>query len=894
NDEWRIANSERQTASGEFLIDTSVVYVPAAGYQRSPSVAFDGTNYLVVWQDYRSGFSSDIYGARVNQSGTVLDTSGIAISTAASSQYYPSVAFDGTNYLVVWQDYRGSSWDIYGARVNQSGTVLDSSGIAISLAASSQSYPSVAFDGTNYLVVWGDYRGSSWDIYGARVNQSGTVLDTSGIAISLAASSQSYPSVAFDSTNYLVVWQDSRSGFSSDIYGARVNQSGTVLDTSGIAISTAADDQYFPSVAFDGINYLVVWDDYRSGSSSDIYGARVSQSVTVLDTSGIAISLAADDQYSPSVAFDGINYLVVWDDYRSGFSYDIYGARVNQSGTVLDSSGIAISLAADWQYFPSVAFDGTNYLVVWQDYRGTSSDIYGARVNQSGTVLDTSGIAISTAADYQRFPSVAFDGTNYLVVWGDYRGSSYDIYGARVNQSGTVLDPSGIAISLAASDQWSPSVAFDGTNYLVVWGDYRSGTSYDIYGARVNQSGTVLDTSGIAISLAADEQYYPSVAFDGTNYLVVWQDSRSGTSSDIYGARVNQSGTVLDTSGIAISTAADWQYFPSVAFDGTNYLVVWQDYRSGTSSDIYGARVNQSGTVLDTSGIAIFLAADDQYSPSVAFDGTNYLVVWYDYRSGSSWDIYGARVNQSGTVLDTSGIAISTAAHSQYSPSVAFDGTNYLVVWQDYRSYYSSDIYGARVNQSGAVIDSFAVSLQSGNQISPALAPGLAGQMLITYSGWTDSINGKPANTMRIWGKLYPFTGVEETSVHSSKFVVHSKLYQNAPNPFSKATEIRYQIPDCGRLHTPCPLSRGIMRNADSGKRSAVSLKIYNIAGQLVKTLVNELTSPSVPLPVGEGRVRSVVWDGRDESGKCVASGVYFYRLQSGDFTDTKKMILVR
>ncbi|MEW6684933.1 MAG: FlgD immunoglobulin-like domain containing protein [Candidatus Edwardsbacteria bacterium] len=273
--------------------------------------------------------------------------------------------------------------------------------------------------------------------------------------------------------------------------------------------------------------------------------------------------------------------------------------------------------------------------------------------------------------------------------------------------------------------------------------------------------------------------------------------------------------------------------------------------------------MNQSGTVLDTSGIAISTAAYSQYYPSVAFDGTNYLVVWGDSRSGSSWDIYGARVNQSGTVLDTSGIAISLAADYQWSPSVAFDGTNYLVVWGDSRSGTSYDIYGARVNQSGAVIDSFAVSLQSGNQISPALAPGLAGQMLITYSGWTDSINGKPANTMRIWGKLYPFTGVEETSVHSSKFVVHSKLYQNAPNPFSSQTAIRYSL----------------------SAMSHTTLKIYNVAGQLVKTLVNEPQEPGY---------YAVRWDGKNQSGVSVASGVYFYRLRAGDFTAIKKMILLR
>jgi flagellar hook assembly protein FlgD len=66
-----------------------------------------------------------------------------------------------------------------------------------------------------------------------------------------------------------------------------------------------------------------------------------------------------------------------------------------------------------------------------------------------------------------------------------------------------------------------------------------------------------------------------------------------------------------------------------------------------------------------------------------------------------------------------------------------------------------------------------------------------------------------------------------------------------------------------------------------------VSLKIYNAAGQLVRTLVDEEQSPRV-----EGF--SAMWDGRGNRGEDVASGVYFYKLTAKEYSQTKKMVLLK
>ena len=88
-------------------------------------------------------------------------------------------------------------------------------------------------------------------------------------------------------------------------------------------------------------------------------------------------------------------------------------------------------------------------------------------------------------------------------------------------------------------------------------------------------------------------------------------------------------------------------------------------------------------------------------------------------------------------------------------------------------------------------------------------------------------------------------------------------LGKNYPNPFNPSTSIQYSMNEPGQ----------------------VSLTIYNMLGQLVKTLVNDVQ------PEG---IHEAVWDGTNETGEAVTSGTYIYRLTAGSFTDTERMLLLK
>jgi len=926
------------------------VYGPARDYQNDPVVAFGGGNYLVVWEHH--GYS--IVGARVSPSGTVLDSAGIVVTYPMGYSTNPAVAFDGTNFLVVWEDERDYLAEgILGARVSADGVVLDAEPIVISVNMYGALTPALTFGGDCYLVVWRDLR--TWahggdragDIYGARVDKEGDVLDADGIPIcTIYDWIQRHPAVSFDGSGYFVVWEDDRSGVTNQIYGARVSSGGEVQDTAGIPIATQTYAHANPAVAYDGSNYLVVWEDYRAGHW-DIYGSRVTPSGAVTDTAGIAVCTDASEQLAPDVAFDGENHLVVWEDARGGTDWGVYGCRVSPGGGVLDPGGGVISEKADAQSAPCVAFDGTCLFVAWEDDSGTTWDILGVRLNQVLETRSPGEILISLSANEQDYPAVASDGTDYLVVWHDYRNGDADVYGARVSTDGVLLDPEGMAISVAPNNQGFPAVAYGGSDYLVVWEDYRSGDG-DIYGARVGSDGEVTHPEGIAICTTPYYQGCPSIAVHGTQYFVVWQDNRRclpGECQGIYGARVSLDGTVLDTASIAISTAPDGQMNPSVAFDGIHFLVVWDDRRFTAdciwSSEIFGARVSQNGTVLDPEGIRITSVGCYLFRPCVACDGTNCLVAWEDDRNSGLYNTYGTRVALDGTVLEPDGIAISQRTTGQMYPAVLFDGTGYLVVWGD-----GGEIWGTRVSMAGAVLDADGIPISTGplGRGRPALAQGPNYTQMIAHRAFVSA----PYGCARIWADFWqgpvpvvisaveatgqagraviswhadpntpassfwleradepdgvflrldaPVTGPNGSLFSCTDYgVVAGRtywynillagasgnetfgpvevrvdaapaaycVYQNSPNPFNPLCTIRYATPRAGR----------------------VRLAVFDVSGAVVRTITDGWREPGV---------YDEVWDGRDNAGAALPSGVYFYSLEADDFTAARKMVLLR
>lgn len=128
------------------------------------------------------------------------------------------------------------------------------------------------------------------------------------------------------------------------------------------------------------------------------------------------------------------------------------------------------------------------------------------------------------------------------------------------------------------------------------------------------------------------------------------------------------------------------------------------------------------------------------------------------------------------------------------------------------------------------------------------------------YNAWAAHGKGAPVAMAEISTPVEVLTDAAETESAPRPALA---LHAGAPNPFRSSTTISYATPE----------------------RGAVSVRVYDIRGRSVRTLVDEVQT---------ARFHTAIWDGRDDDGREVDSGVYFIRLQAGDKTITKRSLLLR
>jgi hypothetical protein len=560
---------------------------------------------------------------------------------------------------------------------------------------------------------------------------------------------------------------------------------------------------------------------------------------------------------------------------------------------------LPVCATIDQQAPAGIASDGSGgAFITWGDSRlgAGNADLYVQRVLAAGSVdpaWPLNGQDVCTAPGDQLAPAIVSDGvvpigggSGAIVAWQDLRtGTTYDVYAQHV-LAGGIADPAwprnGRAVCTAAGNQENVSLVSDNAGgALVIWRDFRAGTTQAVFAQHVLANGAVDPAWPVNGRLLLTQPNtfdrptrIPTLADGHGGAIVVWENWNGVATADLAAQHVRANGTLdpaWPAAGRAVSSAINSQLDPCIVADlAGGAIVCWDDAR-GASVDIYAQHVRADGSLdpaWPADGRLTCGAAGDQVTPAAASDGSGgALVAWADARSGSA-DIYAQRVLAGGTVAGgwpADGRAVCTATGDQLAPAAAVDGmAGLLLAWVDSRSVDTGpDVFAGHVLASGALDPAWpsggrAVCAAAGSQSGIlALADGAGGAILT----WNDQRGGDQNSD--VYAQRVQANGVLGGTVVDVPFdgsqALALSLDAVRPNPWH---------------------GRALTLSFSLATEEPAMLEVLDIAGRRVA--MQELTAR------GPSRATTKL-----VLGSPVAPGVYLVRLRQGDRVRLQRFVVL-
>jgi hypothetical protein len=436
---------------------------------------------------------------------------------------------------------------------------------------------------------------------------------------------------------------------------------------------------------------------------------------------------------------------------------------------------------------------------------------------------------------------IASSGNSVHVVWFDNRDGNWEIYYKRSSDGGTNWGAD-TRLTYDVNNSTDPVIAVSGSDVHVVWEDNRD-MFLKLYYKRSTDGGI---SWGADTRLSEDSSvvYNPSICVSGYNVHIVWNDTRNGY--QIYHKRSTDGG-VNWGSDIRLTNGQGSTGTPTISSSNSVLHLVWSDSWNGDGIHYKRSTNNGANWTADSE---LINAPSFNWQPNIAVSGSLVNVVWADHRNGwSNSEIYYKRSTNGGLNWGDDIRLTNNLTRSLY-PSVCVSGSEIHVVWSD-SCDVNYDIFYKRSTDGGI---NWETDTRLTNNPAYSSRPSVSVSGSTVHVVWYDMRDGN--------GEIYYKQNPTGNVIGINKIGINSpdkySLYQNYPNPFNPTTNIKYQIIN----------------------KKLVTLKIYDILGKEVASLVNEKQLPGV---------YEVNWDASQ-----FPSGVYFYKLTAGDFSEVKRMVLIK
>jgi len=592
-------------------------------------------------------------------------------------------------------------------------------------------------------------------------------------------------------------------------------------------------------------------------------------------------------------------------------------------GAFNSTGKVTTSFGSGYDGGKSLAIQSDGKIVVVGVYpHGTDDDFAVVRYLTDGTLdagFGTSGKVITSIGSYKDAAySVAIQSDGKIVVAGlSSDGTRNHIAVVRYTSAGALdntFDTDGIVTTVVGnSDNPAYSVAIQADGKIVVSGYAHIGLNDDFAVVRYNSNGSLdtgFGTSGIVTTnFGSGVAAGNSIAIQSDGKIVVaGYYNTGGSANDFAVVRYNSDGSLdntFDTDGkvtTAIGSASDFGYSVAIQLDGK--IVVAGYAHIGATDDFAVVRYNSDGSLdntFDTDGKVTTdfgSGTDWGYSVALQLDG-KIVVAGFGYSSTTKIAV--ARYNSDGSLDNTgfgSGGRVTTAIGSSgdYGNSVALQSDGKIVVAGiSYVSGSDADFAVVRYSGSSGPLPVELISFTASISSSSIELNWKTATELNNYGFEIERSQKTEVSNQNNWDKIgfvhghgnsnspkeYSFT---DPSVTSGSYAYRLKQIDNDGKfKYSEAVEANVgQIPNDYSLNQnyPNPFNPNTTIAYDIPKTSLVRISIYDILGEEIKSLVNGEKSPGH---------YEIFFDAKE-----LAGGIYYYSIKAGEFSQSKKMILLK
>ncbi len=341
-------------------------------------------------------------------------------------------------------------------------------------------------------------------------------------------------------------------------------------------------------LAFSGSGYMAIYT--ASSSGADMYQTALTPTGEKVDPIEERFTFQNADSSGGPIVWIGDRYGIAWQDRRDGV-YEIYFAVLKEDGqkatadTRLSFSGSQFSLA------PSLAWNGTEFIVAWQDDRSGSFSIFGQRLSVDGIPVGSNIELSDTQTLNDESPSLSSGEETLGMAFANGAAGTQTILFRTFEQNTLEARSDLVQLSDGVTEAIYPTAVWNEDRYVVVW-YVRNSSNNAIFGAIVNEDGNILTPATPLSQPGLSNSRYPSLLPLGDRSLLVYADDRDAGDYELYTRMIDADLNPI-TAEQRLTNAAFDSIYPTATFGADGDVgVLFRDERVGGNDHVFFTRLS--------------------------------------------------------------------------------------------------------------------------------------------------------------------------------------------------------------------------------------------------------------------------------------------------------------